>query len=270
MLRKSTNSKSFVKNSPVPNSVRAQHDPLISCPIVCGEYMRTTGFFFRANAQIYLITARHNLLPTTVSITNPITGRKLAENSTTDSYSTVDIYMRRDDAWVCERIETNKALDRRLNQQYNLDIVALNIDFNPEKYGYRVWTDEHLSTPEEEEDELMSTGFDGVSFPPKSLPYSREQYAQSIQAPRLVSFENSTKGIQHLEIPHIGVGLDSQAAGNYEGLSGSPIIGDGLVGVHSYDNALPTEALMQLGEQHVRVLGYFRAEILGKVLTSSD
>lgn len=110
----------------------------------------------------------------------------------------------------------------------------------------------------------------GASFPSKSPPHSREQYEQSIQAPRLVPFENSTKDIRHLEIPYIEIRLDSQAAGNYNGLSGAPIIGDGLVGIHSYDHALPTEALMPLGEQHVRVLGYFRAEILGKVLTSSD
>ena len=261
----STIDKSSDLDKSSPRPVRAENDPLVSCPIVCGEYMRATGFFFRAHSQMYLITARHNLFTTHVSITNPLTEGQLMQYSITGYHPGIDVYLRSDDGWVCEHIDTTESLDTRLNQQFNLDVVALKIEFDPNSFGYRIWTPKCLTDPEKDDNELMIVGFDGASFPSNELTYSVEEYSQSIGNPRLVPFENSIKEVSQFEIPLIGLGLDPQAAGSYTGLSGSPVIGDGLVGIHSCDDVLPKEALMRLSESHVRRLSYFRSQVLERL-----
>jgi len=255
------------KSSPLP--VRAANDPLISCPIVCGEYMRATGFFFRVDSQDYLVTARHNLAPTKVSIANPVTDGMLAEYTTTSYYPGIDVYLRSHQGWICEQISDRTTLETCLNQQFSLDVVALQIEFDPEEHGYRMWTPATLSEPREEDDELMIVGFDGDSFPSGNSPYSTERYCQSIGTPRLIPFENLTKDVQNHEIPLIGLGIDLQPASDYTGLSGAPVIGDGLVGIHTYDSDLPDEALVRLRESHAHHVGYFRSDVLSQLSTRS-
>ena len=258
----STADKSSRKGTPVPNPLRASNDPLVSCPIVCGEYMRATGFFYRTESTTYLVTARHNLLPTRVSILNPKTDGQLAAYSTKENHSTIDIYLASPDGWECERIDVETILDTSLNQAFNLDIVALRIKFNPESHGYRVWSPESITDSPEEDDELMTVGFDEASFPKSTEPYSRQQYRKSIGMPRLVPFENSLKYAPDVEISSIGIGLDASAAGNYSGLSGAPVLGDGLLGIHTADHVLPDDVLAQLNRPHARRLTYFRASCL--------
>ena len=248
-----------------PHPVQAANDPLVSCPIVCGEFIRATGFFFRADSQTYLVTARHNLVPTTVSIANPVTGGTLTEYTSTGYHPGIDVYLRSHGSWICEQLESTTTIKTCLNQQLSPDVVCLRIEFNPEEHGYRVWTPTTLSEPAKEDDELMIVGFDGASFPSESSPYSTEQYCQSIGTPRLVPFENSTKHVRNHEVPLIGWGLDLQSAGDYEGLSGAPVIGDGLVGIHTYDATLPDEALERIGESHAHNVGYFRSNVLNQL-----
>jgi len=231
--------------------------------------MRATGFFFRVDSQDYLVTARHNLAPTKVSIANPVTDGMLAEYTTTSYYPGIDVYLRSHQGWICEQISDRTTLETCLNQQFSLDVVALQIEFDPEEHGYRMWTPATLSEPREEDDELMIVGFDGDSFPSGNSPYSTERYCQSIGTPRLIPFENLTKDVQNHEIPLIGLGIDLQPASDYTGLSGAPVIGDGLVGIHTYDSDLPDEALVRLRESHAHHVGYFRSDVLSQLSTRS-
>ncbi len=265
----STTDEPSNESTALPNPIRALNDPLVSCPIVCGEYMRATGFFYRTESTTYLVTARHNLRPTRVSISNPKTGGQLIEYSSGENHSHIDIYLASPDGWECKRIDTRDNLDTRLNQAFNLDVVALRIRFEPENHGYRVWTPECIRDPHNEDDELMTVGFDGASFPESTESYSRRRYRTSIGTPRLVPFENSSKHMTDVEIPHIGIGLDTSAAGNYPGLSGAPVLGDGLVGIHIADDALPDDALTQLDLPHARRLVYFRPSCLQDLLATT-
>jgi hypothetical protein len=81
----------------------AKIDPHVSCPIVCGEYMRASGFFFNAADQTYLITARHNLLPTDASTL--ATGRFSLSYRTEDYLPTIDIYLRDDPSFTVKRVD---------------------------------------------------------------------------------------------------------------------------------------------------------------------
>lgn len=262
-------SKNTDTNKSASLPVRTANDPLVSCPIVCGEYMRATGFFFRVDSLDYLVTARHNLVPTRVSIANPITGGTLAEYTSTGYHLCIDVYLHSHLGWICEQITGTTTLDTCLNQQLSPDVVALQIEFDPEEHGYRIWTPADLSEPAEEDDELMIVGFDGGSFPSGNSPYSTERYCQSIGVPRLIPFENLTKQVQNHEIPLIGWGIDLQSAGDYIGLSGAPVIGDGLVGIHTYDGDLSDEVLGHLGESHAHHVGYFRSDVLNQLSTRS-
>lgn len=260
-----TAKKSSGKGTPVPDPLRATNDPLVSCPIVCGEYMRASGFFYQTESNTYLVTARHNLLPTRVSIPNPQTNGQLAAYSMEEDHSIIDVYLASQDGWESKRIDVETTLDTSLNQEFNLDVVALRIGFNPESYGYRVWAPESITNSREEGDELMTVGFDGASF-----PQSTEQYRKSIGTPRFVPFENSTKYAPDVETSGIGIGLDTSAAGNYSGLSGAPVLGDGLVGIHTADAAFPNDILAQLELSHARRLTYVRASCLRRLMPSPD
>ena len=53
-------------NEKVPTSQfnRASIDPKVGCPIVCGQQIRASGFCFATVDETYLITTRHDVLPT--------------------------------------------------------------------------------------------------------------------------------------------------------------------------------------------------------------
>lgn len=265
-----TEKKSSGKGTPVPDPLRATNDPLVSCPIVCGESMRASGFFYQTESHTYLVTARHNLLPTKVSIPNPQTNGQLAAYSMEEYHSTIDVYFASQDGWESKRIDVEATLDTSLNQELNLDVVALQIRFDPESHGYRVWASESITNSREEGEELMTVGFDGASFPQSTEQYTRQQYRKSIGTPRFVPFENSTKYAPDVETSGIGIGLDTSAAGNYSGLSGAPVLGDGLVGIHTADAAFPNDILAQLELSHARRLTYFRASCLRRLVSSPD
>lgn len=265
-----TAKKSSGKGTPVPDPLRATNDPLVSCPIVCGECMRASGFFYQTESNIHLVTARHNLLPTRVSIPNPKTNGQLAAYSMEENHSTIDVYLASQDGWESKRIDVEATLNTSLNQEFNLDIVALRIEFDPESYGYRVWAPESITDSCEKGDELMTVGFDGASFPQSTEQYTRQQYRKSIGMPRFVPFENSMKYAPDVETSDIGIGLDATAAGNYLGLSGAPVLGDGLVGIHTADAAFPNDILAQLELSHARKLTYFSASCLKRLMPSTD
>lgn len=72
--------------------IDVEADSLVSCPIVCGEYMRATGFFYSTKRTTYLVTARHNCIPTKGAKLK--TGDVTTDFHTEDFLPTIDIYLR--------------------------------------------------------------------------------------------------------------------------------------------------------------------------------
>ncbi|MFC7229246.1 hypothetical protein N0B31_17735 [Salinirubellus salinus] len=244
-----------------PDPIRPRHDPKVSCPVVCGQSMRASGFFFESGSGKYLITARHNLRPTVVEVKTPY-GNRILRYSLGDRFSEVDVYLRADDGWHCENLSVDDRLDSTLNA-VDTDVVALRVDFDPSAYDYRIWTIDDIGTPETEGEELMLIGFDGASFP-EVTKYAVSTYREGIDGPRIVPFENSLRGMDDFGIS-AGIGLDLEAAGGYSGLSGSPVLGEGLVGVHVSNEEVPANVAEKMGVANPQRLGYFRAELLRRL-----
>lgn len=78
-------------------------DPHVSCPIVCGERTGATGFFFITNDQPYLITGRHNVLPTNANELE--TGDFPLSYRTHDRLPTIDIYLRNESPFDVKRVQ---------------------------------------------------------------------------------------------------------------------------------------------------------------------
>ena len=77
-------------------------DPKVSVPIVCGEYMRATGFFYSTEETIYLVTARHSCIPTDCS--QLLTGETDLDTKSSCFSPKIDIYLRTDEETVSKRV----------------------------------------------------------------------------------------------------------------------------------------------------------------------
>lgn len=248
---------------------QAKADPRVSCPIVCGEYMRASGFFFATDTQTYLITARHNLLP--VNATTFATGDLSLSFKTQDILPTIDLYLQNTGSYAQHRIDIRDTAGIRYNT--TLDIVGIPIDLTPEDYGYTVWTPTDISSPESIDNSTDSIGFPGYSFPSGDTEYDTDLYANEIIDPHVLTLQTKFPGPSQLTVDTglIEIGFDTDTgtqSSEYNGFSGSPILGDGLVGIHMSNQkvtAIDTNA--GSSDEEMMIL-YWRADVLPQLLSS--
>jgi|AntDeeMinimDraft_6_1070357.scaffolds.fasta_scaffold00705_11 hypothetical protein len=154
-------------------------DSLLSCPIVCGEYMRATGFFYSTGETTYLITARHNCIPTDGE--KLTTGDSPANFRTTDFLPTIDIYLRTSTGFDAHRVDITE--QDGVIQTSQIDVLGVPIDFAPGEYGYRVWKEGDIVTPKDVAGSLNTVGFNGKGFPDGGGAYDIKAYCDQLGNP---------------------------------------------------------------------------------------
>ena len=245
---------------------KAATNPLVSCAIVCGEYMKATGFFYRASAQIYLITARHNVLPT--DGTKIRSGDIPTNFRTTDQLPTIDVYLQTEQGHSSKRIDIRERPGTV--QKPEIDVLAVPINFDPEEWEYHVWSASDTTAPTETTDTIEIFGFNGWTYPDSGTIYSRTAYEEELGPPVVLTLQNELIGEENVSRSGLlGTGIDKEFVGadeDYNGLSGSPVIGDNLVGIHSQNVAPLDEAIEQRGDGDFMLCCYTRADVLPELL----
>lgn len=245
---------------------QAKIDPRVSCPIVCGEYMRATGFFFATDAQTYLVTARHNLLPTTAA--KLATGNLRLSFETNDDLPIIDLYLQDTESRTQHRIDIRETGVRCHDQ---LDVVGIPLDLIPEDYGYTVWTAADIIAPDATNTSVDSIGFPGQSLPSAEKQYDPDIYEHDITNPCLITLQTTIppQYVYQDDTGLIEFGLDTDngtRSSEYDGFSGSPVLGDGLAGIHMSNVPLST-ANRNTGKPDKKMgIHYWRADILPKIL----
>jgi hypothetical protein len=240
--------------------------PKVSVPIVCEEFMRASGFFYNSEDSTYLVTAAHNVVPTKIKIEDSNTGALLTDYSTGDYFPSIDIFLRSGDSWTAKNVDIADPEVTAIHSD-RVDILLIEISFDPGEYGYQVWEKDDLTNIETEEQQPKIVGFNGDALPDKSLEYSTELYCQELDEPSEVNPEiPSVDGMTGT--PLYSVTLDTAESSQYDGLSGAPLIGDGLIGVHVVDDPLPDAAIEQLDfPKSSYRLGHFRAKIISQMVS---
>lgn len=246
----------------------AKTDTRVSCPIVCGEYMRATGFFFEAGGQNYLITARHNVLPT--DATKLATGKFQFDYQEEEVRSEIDIYLREDSTFKVKSL--NLSNKEGIIADEHIDCVGIPINFAPEEYGYTSWKGEDVAKPEDTSSTLDIIGFPGPSFPSTNV-YDIDRYTEEIGQPYVLSikngYENSNVSQSKLGLTGIGFDLNQNNNYDYDGLSGSPVLGDGLVGIHMMEFGTYVKNPDTGGKSCVDATAYVNAGVLKEIFDGS-
>lgn len=241
-------------------------DSLLSCPIVCGEYMRATGFFYSTGETVYLITARHNCIPTNGQKLK--TGDVPVNFQSADFLPEIDIYLRTPNGFDTERVDITE--QDGVIQMSEIDVLCVPINFAPDEYGYRVWKKSDIVSPQDAAGSLNSIGFNGKGFPDSDGNYDIKTYCDQLGNPVSLPLVNIMDGEADISrfglLPHA---IDEDFVGNngdYNGLSGAPLIGSGLVGVHSQNRRPTAAALEQVGADEFMFIAYSRADLIPKLL----
>lgn len=226
--------------------------------------MRATGFFYQSGESIYLVTAAHNVVPTTIQIEDHTRGTILADYSTDGHFPSIDIFLNTGESWISETICISDQNIEAISSS-KVDILLVEIDFNPSEYDYRIWNKDDLTNVESEGETLTIVGYDGDALPNKDLDYSKEKYCQKLSDPNEVNVDNpSVGGLSGT--PLYSVTLDKTEKSQYDGLSGAPLIGDGLVGIHVTDDPLPDAVIDQFDFPEFSCrLGHFRSKIISQM-----
>lgn len=132
-----------------------------------------------------------------------------------------------------------------------------------------MWEASDITAPQEADDSLNSIGFTGESFPESGRTYDIEMYRNQLGKPVLLPLVNEVG--EETDLSRFGLmptAIDEDFVGStddYNGLSGAPVIGDGLVGVHSQSLQLPAAAFEQTGCDEFMPILYTRADILPRL-----
>lgn len=245
---------------------QACSDPLVSCPIVTGEYMRASGFFYSHNSTTYLITARHNVLPTDAS--ELYSGGINLHYETHDLLPEIDVFLRTDRGFDVERIDI-RDVDRVI-ETGKIDMIAVPFPETPEEYGYYIWGESDVISPKDSIESLDIIGYNGGCFPHSDTDYEPETYTKQINGPVSLPVVNEVNDGKFLaKSGALSVTINEEFVGSdeeYQGLSGSPVLGDGLLGMHMANWMPPEEAINQLGGDESMMTIYTRSKILPKLL----
>lgn len=239
-------------------------DPLVSVPIVCGEFMRATGFFYSTAGRVYLVTARHNVLPTLGS--DLYSGEIATKFETAEYLPEIDVYLRHSTGFDVAQLDIRK--QPGVIQSPKIDIIAVPINIDPGEYGYHIWACDDLASPIDSPSSFDLIGFNGDAFPRPDATYSTTDYQAEIRRPRCLPLVNELTSTNQLRGGFFAQCIDEELVGNddvYNGLSGAPVLGEGLVGIHSHTTRIPKAAANQFDDDFVFCV-YSRADVLPYVL----
>jgi hypothetical protein len=236
-------------------------DPLVCCPIVCGEYRAATGFFFSDGEVTYLVTARHNIFPT---IGENLRNGELDRPESREYLPTIHVYLRTPGDFVVYRLDL-----REINSVVHspeIDVLMVPFGRDPESYGYRIWKKEHVSSLQDPPGKIDIVGFNSTSFPDTDCDYDPALLYDEIDQPVLHSIEDIDP---YLERPrHLGTmaaGIDPTFVGDreeFKGLSGAPVLGQGLLGIYSHGGKTYTDEFHQPGIDTSSLIYYTQADVL--------
>ena len=211
--------------------------------------MRATGFLYETTDKTYLVTARHNVLPTEVGIQNPRTEEPLWEVQANFTADEIDIYLPDGSEWLHHRILLSEVPENGIITAENIDLLAVQLPEDIPSHSLRVFSREDLREPSEETGELVVYGYATDSLPAGTNEYSTAGFSENLQSPQELRLTNLVmpQDITGQLDGVVGVGIDENAsdAAKYNGLSGSPVLGDGLVGIHSGTSEIPDIAKRQ-------------------------
>ncbi|WP_394743074.1 hypothetical protein [Natronococcus roseus] len=237
-------------------------DPRVSCPIVCGEYMRASGFFFDGNKETYLVTARHNVLPTN--------GGALKTNEynlpfvALDYLPTIHVYLRTSSGFEVKHLDIRERTG--VKQTAEIDIIAVPIYFDPEEYGYQVWNSDDVAAPEHSSESVDIIGFNGECFPDPDREYEVETYRNAIRNPAMHRLANEMpEDNDPFRYGLTAIAIDDNPVVQIDGLSGAPVLGNQLLGIQAATVPVPEWNIKQAGDNDFRVIVYWRAGILPKL-----
>lgn len=239
----------------------AKSDTRVACPIVCGKHLRASGFFYRSDSQVYLITARHNLLPTRGE--ELATGELSVDFDSGNRFATLDVYLRSEDEYEVTRYDI-RDLDG-VRHTSTVDAVAIPLPLDPTEYGYTVWGPSDIVSLRVTEESMEVIGFSGQCFPDGNCPYERSVYREEITEPTVLPLGNQFDDPPNPEqFGALEVGQFANSVGNsavLNGLSGAPVLAGGLAGVHS-NTAAPRSTRQASRDSTPDVATFTRADVL--------
>jgi len=249
---------------------QSNHNPRVSLPIVAGEYMRATGFLYESKSQLYLVTAKHNILPTEICIPNPRTGENLWEVDTDFAADRIDMFLPDGTGWVYYRVLLSDIPEGGIVTAPATDAIALQLPPDIATYDLTVFSSEDLGESSGEGESLVTFGYGDDSLPSKTTEYSASRFPDELRPPQELKFSNVTfpEDVSAGLDGAFGIGLDENRSETqkYNGLSGAPVLGDGLVGIHSGTSAIPEAAIEQDSSLANTVkINYFGTRFLRKV-----
>jgi len=249
---------------------QSNYDPKVSLPIVAGEYMQATGFLYKSKSQLYLVTAKHNILPTDVHISNPRTGGNLWEVDTDFAADRIDMFLPDGTDWASHRLLLSDIPEEGIVTAPATDSIALQLPPDIATHDLTVFSSEDLGESSEEDESLVTFGYGTDSLPAKTTDYSVSRFPDELRPPQELTLsnmpvpKNTFAGLDGA----FGIGLDENRSETqkYNGLSGAPVLGDGLVGIHSGTSEIPEAAIEQDPSLANTVkINYFGTRFLRKV-----
>jgi hypothetical protein len=232
--------------------------------------MRATGFFFEHGTQVYLVTARHNLLPTNSD--DLATGNRQLAYQTRDFLPRVDIYLRDGAIFTVERIDLREREGVLVSS--DIDVIGIPIDINPEAYGYVTWR-----LPDIAPSDATFTTLDVIGYPNQAFPdggeYNTDTYAEDITGPYVLNLmgDFQTGGETPSQTGLLNTAIDlgqNQHDTAYKGYSGSPILGDGLVGIHWANHSVTAVNTNTNEQTEHTAIDYWRADTLKQLFNRED
>ena len=191
------------------------------CPILTSESSGGTGFFYKSGESVYLMTVKHNVIP----------GRnEYADGVHLDmgeDYSPrIEVLLRSpsNETWLGKEIDMR---DRHVFFKECFGAIAIPVSFDPEDYNYVVYDSQDIQSVDNIEDrngDLLFIGYDSGSF--SRWNSDNIDYTDPGQ-PRMV-FSSDPRGVDDC----YGRVSDVDEVRDYGGMSGAPLLADGVVGIH--------------------------------------
>jgi hypothetical protein len=184
-----------------------------------------------------------------------------------DYFPEILIYLKTDTG-----VEVNELDERRVDgvkSSAEIGMAGVPIEFAPEQYGYQVWEPSDIVSPTTTTPTVDSFGFGGESFP-DGPEYRTAEYGNAIKHPVMLRLENELLGdIDSKRYGKAAVGIDENFVGTdeqYKGMSGAPVIGDGLVGVHEANLSPPEGVSQATNIDDFEYVLYWQADYLPELL----